>query len=121
MTGFFHCTSGCNMTNDCLMAVNTICEENKSRRRARFMAGLETLTGFMGRSPDFGSSGNRVGDFGVLKAKEGPVDIGFWRLGPARKFGIMGDGEIGQGTASAVGWIFVLGLSGARDRSWRIW
>jgi len=52
---------------------------------------------------------------------KGPVDIGFWRLGPARKFGIMGDGEIGQGTASAVGWIFVLGLSGARDRSWRIW
>ena len=75
---------------------------------------------FVGRNL-FGSSGNRVGDFGVLKAKKGPVDIGFWRLGAARKFGIMGDGEIGQGTASAVGWIFVLGLSGARDRSWRIW
>src|SRR5271170_6327254 len=61
------------------------------------------------------------GRFWGVKAKKGPVDIGFWRLGPARKFGIMGDGEIGQGTASAVGWIFVLGLSGARDRSWRIW
>jgi hypothetical protein len=56
-----------------------------------------------------------------VEAVKSPVDIGFWRLGPARKFGIMGDGEIGQGTASAVGWIFVLGLSGARDRSWRIW
>jgi hypothetical protein len=61
------------------------------------------------------------GRFWGVKAVKGPVDIGFWRLGPARKFGIMGDGEIGQGTASAVGWIFVLGLSGARDRSWRIW
>jgi len=61
------------------------------------------------------------GRFWGVKAVKGPVDIGFWRLGPARKFGIMGDGEIGQGTASAVGWIFVLGLSGSRDRSWRIW
>src|SRR5271156_2418238 len=56
-----------------------------------------------------------------FKVVKGPVDIGFWRLGPARRSGIMRDGEIGQGTASAVGWIFVRGLSGARDRSWRIW
>jgi len=56
-----------------------------------------------------------------VKVVKGPVDIGFWRLGPTRRSGIMRDGEIGQGTASAVGWIFVRGLSGARDRSWRIW
>ena len=56
-----------------------------------------------------------------FKVVKGPVDIGFWRLGPARRSGIMRDGEIGQGTASAVGWIFVRGLSGAQDRSWRIW
>src|SRR5271156_3037592 len=56
-----------------------------------------------------------------VKVVKGPVDIGFWRLGPTRRSGIMRDGEIGQGTASAVGWIFVRGLSGARDRSWGIW
>src|SRR6202042_2814522 len=56
-----------------------------------------------------------------FKVVKGPVDIGFWRLGSARRSGIMRDGEIGQETASAVGWIFVRGLSGAQDRSWRIW
>src|SRR5271155_1115684 len=56
-----------------------------------------------------------------VKVVKGPVDIGFWRLGPTRRSGIMRDGEIGRGTASAVGWIFVRGLSGARDRSWGIW
>jgi hypothetical protein len=49
------------------------------------------------------------------------VDMGFWRLGGALKFGMMRDGEIRQAAAAVVGWIFVRGLSGAGDGSWRIW
>src|ERR1700684_2936316 len=62
MTGFFHCTSGRSMTTDCFKAVVTMSDENRSRRRARLMAGVGAgavaivigpeLLKFEGRSAD---------------------------------------------------------------------
>jgi hypothetical protein len=49
-----------------------------------------------------------------------PVDMGFCVLGAALKFGIMSDVGIRQETTSSVGRAFVRGLSGLRERSWRI-
>ena len=60
------------------------------------------------------------GRFWGVKAAKTPVDMGFYVLGAALKFGIMSDVGIRQETASSVGRVFVRGLSGLRERSWRI-
>src|SRR5271170_3893418 len=60
------------------------------------------------------------GRFCGVKAVKTPVDMGFCVLGAALKFGIMSDVGIRQETASSVGRVFVRGLSGLRERSWRI-
>src|SRR5271168_3821777 len=60
------------------------------------------------------------GRFWGAKAVKTPVDMGFYVLGAALKFGIMSDVGIRQETASSVGRVFVRGLSGLRERSWRI-
>src|SRR5271169_4163009 len=60
------------------------------------------------------------GRFWGVKAVKTPVDMGFYVLGAALKFGIMSDVGIRQETASSVGRVFVRGLSGLRELSWRI-
>src|SRR5271166_4442823 len=96
MTGFFHCTSGRSIRSDCFSAVSTISEENRSRRRARLIAGAGAVgkAAFMCPTP-LGSQGETQCVGGVSRERRSAAEgYGPQVLGQRTE---RGDGQEEQG------------------------